>query len=232
MKNIIINYCCGVGVDSFDSPENIAKGKPYNYIPIGKYVDVEDHSFFFTECPAWNEWASTTFVSYCQEDLYFTFNSSDNSLSGPDYMENLIKHRMYPSPGWLDGPLPTMQYANLEFFWTDEPDVWIEQFSFSGSIKNCELIPATFPISVWYRPLLAAFKIQKDVPIIIKRGAPLYCIRFRTNERANIILKESVPSTKQFEQYKHDSGYKVKHPKQSWSLIQKRLKCPVEFLWK
>lgn len=231
MKKIIINYCSGLGVDSFDSHKNISKGKPYDYIPIGKYIDFEDKSFFFTECPAWNEWASTTFISYCQEDVYFTFHSSTNSLTSPNSLENALS-RIYPDAGWLNGPLPTIQYANLEFFWTDEPDVWIEQFSLPGGIKNCELVPATFPISVWHRPLLAAFKIQKDSPIIIKKGQPLYCIRFRTNERANIVLKESVPTEKQFDQYKHDSSYKRIHPKQAWPLIQKRLKCPVEFLWK
>lgn len=55
-------------------------------------------------------------------------------------------------------------------------------------LKNIMLIQGTFDIAKWYRPVNYAFEIIDDnKPINIKRGDPLFYIRFLTKEKINFI---------------------------------------------
>ena len=232
MKNIIIRYCPSMGIDGFASLRHIENSRPQNFLPIKKYSEHEEDNYYFKECPAWNEWANSTYVYYAQEDIEFRFDSKYNSMTSDTISDSFAMNRLSPGINWLQAPNPIIQYLSMLFFWCDEQNVWIEQSGLPSGIDNCEIIPGMFPISCWYRPLVVALKLQKDVDIKIERGMPLYAIRFRTENPCNIILKESLPTEEQLKMYHYDLTYKKKHPNESWQLIKKRMKCPMEFLWK
>ena len=80
----------------------------------------------------------------------------------------------------MDGEHPTIQLRDTYLFWTKNKDVWIEQIPHPLiSRYGIEIIPGTFPISVWQRPVVCGFNIlDYDVNIKIARGTPLYYIRF------------------------------------------------------
>ena len=229
MKTVIVNYCPSMGISGFSSLKNINSD---NFIPIQKYSDHEDKNYYFRECPAWNEWANSTYVYYAQEDIEFRFDSKYQSMTSDTLSDEIAMNRLSPGENWLRGPNPIIQYFSMLFLWTSSSEVWVEQSGFPSGIDNCEIIPGMFPISSWYRPLVVALKLKKDANIKIKRGMPLYTIRFRTEYPCSIILQQSIPSEEQLKMYHYDLTYKKDHPNESWSLIKKRMKCPVEFLWK
>ena len=68
MKTIEVRYCPSMGIDGFASLKNINSD---NFIPVKKYSEHEESDYYFRECPAWNEWASSTYVYYAQENIEF-----------------------------------------------------------------------------------------------------------------------------------------------------------------
>jgi hypothetical protein len=65
-------------------------------------------------------------------------------------------------------------------------------------LKNNLFIPGEYDISKWIRPVECVFEITDDTKTaVIKRGEPLYYIRFQTDKKINLI--RSQPGDKLFE---------------------------------
>jgi hypothetical protein len=113
-------------------------------------------------------------------------------------------------------------------------------------LKNIMMIQGTFDIGKWYRPVNYAFEIIDDNKSInIKRGDPLFYIRFLTKEKINFVydfdnihvdklvsscttVKSFFPSLKMEDNY-NMAKYIIKNFKNK---IFKKSKCPFGFLHK
>ena len=68
------------------------------------------------------------------------------------------------------------------------PPVWHK----NNFQNNINVIGATFDISKWYRPLEFAFEIIDNTqPIVIKRGDPLYYVKFNTLDKVKLVKQET-----------------------------------------
>lgn len=56
--------------------------------------------------------------------------------------------------------------------------------------KDMYLLPGSFDISKWYRPFHASYLVENTGHVKIKRGDPLYYIRFNTDQKINLIEYE------------------------------------------
>jgi hypothetical protein len=108
------------------------------------------------------------------------------------------------------------------------------------------LIQGTFNIAKWYRPINYAFEIIDDSkPINIKRGDPLFYIRFLTDEKINFVydfdntdadkaitsclaVKEFFPLLRMEDNYNIAKHF-IKNVKNK---VFKKSKCPFGFLHK
>mgnify|MGYP000905272507 CR=1 FL=1 len=55
-------------------------------------------------------------------------------------------------------------------------------------VSNTNLISGQFDISKWIRPVSPAFEIIDDEKVLtIRRGDPLYYIKFRTDKKVNLV---------------------------------------------
>jgi hypothetical protein len=113
-------------------------------------------------------------------------------------------------------------------------------------LKNIMLVQGTFDISAWYRPLHYAFEIIDDTkPITIKRGDPLFYVRFVTDEKVNIIydfentyvdeISNACGQVKTyFKQNTMEKNYKIASNliRSLRAKIFKKSKCPFGFLHK
>jgi hypothetical protein len=67
-------------------------------------------------------------------------------------------------------------------------------------IKNTNLISGEYNIAKWIRPVSPAFEIVDDQKVLtIKRGDPLYYIRFRTDKKVNLIRVEQSTTVEKVE---------------------------------
>jgi len=205
-------------------------------IPLEKYC--EEKYYGHTSCPAWKAWTSNVWTFRQPFDVELQFESSTNRLYS-NLEQDLFNNYIYTNNDWLDGPLPVVQLCWSILFWTDEKNVWIEQIPDPNlSRVGLELISASFPISVWTRPVVTAFKIlDLDKKIILERGTPLCNIRFYSDKNNDkFILEQKDPPQKVIDNLSKDSEVKRWQKNYSWSLINKRLdkqsKCPFSRWWK
>ena len=118
--------------------------------------------------------------------------------------------------------------------WTEDKDVWIEQIPHPLlSRYGLDLVPATFPISVWYRPMVVGVKVL-DKDIYLPKGTPLYYFRlYSQRSDSNFKLEKRDVPEKLIKQL--DEAYTLRKFTNfnSWDIIKGRVskegKCP--FRW-
>lgn len=148
-------------------------------------------------CPAFVEYYKNCFVYRSPIDITLTYHSCGHmtwttSLSSQQHAERLVEVR--DDFGMFSLGL----YVNT---WCDE-SLYMEQIPLnlmrSNPVSdNFETMVAGFDISKWYRPLQPAFRFRSLEPeqvVIIKRGDPLYLIRFVTDKK--VVLNTYTPSNK------------------------------------
>ena len=185
-------------------------------------------------------WSNNVWTFRQPFDIEFWFDSSSNGLRTNGLQQNEFGRYVHASPDWLAGEFPVIQLNWGALFWTNEKNVWIEQLPNSTTSRiGLELIPASFPISVWTRPVITAFKILDfDKKIFLSRGTPLCNIRLHsTKPSEKFSLEQSKPSEKVLDNLYRDGEVKNWQKFFSWTLINKRLdkeesKCPFAKLWK
>lgn len=140
-------------------------------------------------CPAFVEYYKNCYIYYSPIDITITYKGCGHiewksSLSSQIDVDRLIEVR--------DdfGMFSIALYINV---WSDE-SVCVEQIPInlmrSNPVSdNFEIMTGGFDISKWYRPLQPAFRFKSLEPeqtVIIKRGDPLYFIRFLTDKKVTL----------------------------------------------
>lgn len=207
----------------------------------------EIHPFYFhAKCPAVREWHKNTWVIEMPFDLEAKFDKNNKKilLTKPErfydfFNDDLIQ---YHTSNFSDGAYLELQLIYFYFFWTNDKDIWIELHHHPSLNRlGLELIPGTFPISSWLRPINFGFKvINSDHPIFIPKGTPLYYIKLlskNSGSNVNFEIEKKDVDKDILKKYAKDSVVKFFDTQESWNLIKKRegngqKKCPFNFLWK
>ena len=106
------------------------------------------------------------------------------------YLEDILTNRYEPASLYSTISLTWyyMFYSDKSVMLEVVPPVWHK----NKFQNNVNIIGATFDISKWYRPLEFAFEIIDDTqPIVIKRGDPLYYVRFSTVDKVKLVKQET-----------------------------------------
>jgi hypothetical protein len=232
MKTVYYSFDIISGSDTWIKPK----------FPDDFYTDIvpydEDSVYEHTNCPAWLEWKKNLWIVKQPFDLTIHFDSILRELS-TNIDQDRFNQYFYLSHGWRDSELPVVQLQWAGLFWTNDKDVWVEQVpNPTLSRKGFELIPASFPVSVWLRPVVSAMRLLDfDTDLSINKGDDLYHLRFRSNNpKEKIILKKAVPTEKVIDKMRRDCEVKLWQKNYSWKLIGERLnnqsKCPFSKLFK
>ena len=218
----------------------------HQYVPIKTIKEIEFENYEFQGCPAWHSWASSSFVYFSQEDVIFKYNKEKNIIE-LNSIDDPVREKIQLSYDWNTGKTPTFQLNQHCLFWTENKNVWLEQIPFgtTSRFSNIDLIPAHFPFSVWTRVVSMGFKlINVDKPVIIKKGTPLYTVRFISSDYPEVSLQYKEPPQSILNKAMDNVSFKLKQPNKSWGIIQKLLgkekdelkieqqsKCPFSFLF-
>ncbi len=229
MKTVYWSLSLGDAVDQViptdytDPPERFAKDYDMGY----------EHA----KCPAWKEYGKNTWLVRSPFDLKFTVESQTkiiHSALRPEAQFQIFDQMQ----NWYDNEYPEIQLKYLLSLWTKDKDVWVEQVPHPLlSRYGLELVPATFPISVWFRPLSVGVKIlDVDRQISIPKGLPLYYFRlYSQRSKSNFELVHKPPTEEIKQSGIMNMRLKIFAKFDSWGLIEKRVekesKCPFKFMW-
>ena len=210
-------------------------GNPSDLCAIKKWRVDQGNDYVHNLCPAWSEWGKNTWTVYQPFDFEFEYISKEKKI-----VSNLDDY-LWCAPKWLSGKYPVPQFNLSYFFWTDDKDVWIEQnhHPHLGRL-GLELVPGTYPISVWERGSSMGVKvIDQDRHISIPRGTPLFYVRFYSQKSDSLFSVEQKFSPLYLSPDRPNKKLKtyVKNYEKfdSWDIIKERLKkeehsCPFNFL--
>lgn len=196
----------------------------------------------YTKCPAFIEYFKNTYVVRSPVDLKLYYDTVSDRLSitpqGQEFYDKFVHHRGIAAG--KAGPF-LMSLAFYHLFIADkECHIELLPATFHGGsfTEKARLIPGTFDISKWYRPVEVAFEfLNPSAPIDIKRGDPLCYVRFIPKDTKKIRLVKHEFSEEVARSCDQCIGLKSALPKQPLSslyeIAKKHLapvkKCP--FSW-
>lgn len=140
----------------------------------------------FRRCPANTSFLKSLWVIRSPADIRIKYNRDTHTydISGvkQDFVDNFFDGRLNDFDKEKGNPLISLMYSYL--FVADEP-VWIETYPafLHGEVENTRFVNGGFNIYNWQRPVDFSFEVLDDKkPIIIKRGQPLFYVRFISNK--------------------------------------------------
>ena len=196
-------------------------------------MDNYDKNYEHFNCPAFKEWNKNIWIVNQPFDLKFIFDQDTGQINHtPEGEANKSYFLVHDS--YKNVQFPEIQYKYHFLFWTKLKNIWVELYPHPNlSRLGLDLIPATFPISSWIRPISLAFKLLNTNSLIeIPKNTPLYYIKFIDKNdfqsKINLEEKEEVPHDI-LNRFEKESNIKIYAPNKSWNFLINRLKktkCP------
>jgi len=210
-KSFKVNY-----ISTGDNPDKLK-------LLVREYNGV-DKTQQYNKCPVFKHRKNRTFVGYSPVDFKLGFDSGTLWSSDPDCINSV---------NVTDPDHPTELVFQLEIcnfaLWTDEPDVWLDYSShpLTSLNNNFTVVEGWFNISNWSRDTsLATRLVDKNKPLIIKKGDPLFRITFLSPDlNRGVILKERTRASKLKFHLSKNKDYKEGN-----KLFAETKKCPFPFL--
>ena len=228
MKKVYWDYGIGRNPSSYPLPDD------YVEIPK-KFRTGYDTKYDHSKCPAWKKWGDNCWVINQPFDLGMQYDDKNRSIK-TDMNQDAYNEYFHIGERWLEGEYPEIQMQFVQYFWTRDKDVWVEQIPHPLLGRyGLELIPATFPVSVWFRPLVMGAKIiDKNVNLFLPKGTPLCYVKFYSKRSdANFVLEKKALPTDLKKQNEEHSLMRYYTKFKVWDLIMNRVKkeskCPLKF---
>jgi hypothetical protein len=186
-KNVVVYWTVPKWPDTEDYSELAYKSPNY---PISKhfmqkfsYLEKNDEIKTYFRCPAFSKSLRNIFGIRAHKDYYIekignTYSTSDKSKL--DLSKNLYRRNSTESFLDLKWNILLFSEEDLEI---DMLPAYLENNDFQNSIN---LLPGSYNISKWFRPIAPSF-IQNKKRVEIKKNDILYYVKFKTNKK--IIFK-------------------------------------------
>lgn len=146
-------------------------------------MDVKNIDTNYLACPAVSNEMRKVFVFRAPVDYTITWDGESVRVEeyGQDFFNSMFNVRDIKS-GFVSLRFKILLFAEKNLLVKQYP-----VFLFKGNFaENTTLIPGGFDVSEWFRPVEPAFYFnQKNVPLRIKKGEPLYYLVFETDKKIN-----------------------------------------------
>jgi hypothetical protein len=184
-------FCKNYNNDGVFRHQTLAYFKPE---PVLKIIsDDRNKKSIFLKCPAFQDFYKNTFLIRSPTDLHISLkrNLHTGDLEVTEHLHDQRFFDEYFTIRFenLDFPVLSLEFPHV--FYSDE-SINIEQTAAdmhnNEFLNNITVINGKFDISKWIRPINFAFEIiDENKPLIIKKGDPLYYIKFLTEKKINFI---------------------------------------------
>lgn len=213
------------------------------HVPIKNNKNIFSSESAFSYCPAWKHQTSKTFTAYSSSYLHLQIEGRDRVISNNLNQEE-FDNTITLNKNWNISEQVTVQITNLfsNFFWTYDKNIWISVLphpltALNNNFYHCG---AWFNLSNWPRYVnIGAIVVNENKPIIIRRGDPLYNIKFHTENQNDTfelirrepdqkIINKSIDKINFILNKRHSKDY------QYYDTLfesKKESKCPFKFFW-
>lgn len=145
----------------------------------------------YIKCPAFLEYYKNTYLIRSPIDITITYNKGQLSIypQAQKFYDAYVTHRGHQ----IEENDPFLMSLIFQYLFIADKDCLIETIPaiFHDISTKIRLIPGTFNINKWFRPIEFGFEfINENEPIVIKRGDPLFYVKFKTPKDEKILLKQ------------------------------------------
>ncbi len=211
-------------------------------IPIKQLDRTYPRDITIGRCPAWRHQSSKTFV-YTAPSTFTLQILEDGKFYSDNLNEQEIRRYLHLNKNWNVAGYNVLQFTDIftNFYWTKEKNVWISVLphpltSVNNNFYHCG---AWFNLSKWSRNVnIGAVIVDSTKPIIIRRGDPLYLIKFHSsNQNDNFEMIQSEIDKKQYDSMVSRLEYIGSEVSADYDYNESifnsdKPKCPFSFLWK
>lgn len=168
-------------------------------VPVIKYISQIKDTPYYIKCPAFTDYYKNTYVILSPYDVKIIWDDQYQNYIFNYFSQEVVNNFITIRDKETIDTHAIMTLPPSLLFWSDN-SVMIESFPCIFDTETeiglkTKTIPGVFDIGKWYRPVNFTFEIKKDnLPLIIKRGDPLFCIRFNSLINDKIILEQDVIS--------------------------------------
>lgn len=178
------------------------------YAPVSSMFDslvsereLEDDNYIYHSCPVWKHKSNRTFIAIAPFDFEINFDLEQHKVLYDElggYLPNPLIYEDYD----LNSKHAVLQIKfPIYYFWThnEVSNMWFEQLDYPMTSLNNNFVT----IGGWWnlvehsRAISHAIKVvDKTKPVIIKKGEPLYRIRFypeNLNDGIKLIKSDVLP---------------------------------------
>lgn len=180
----------------------------------------KDSTKGFMKCPAFVKYVDQTWVIKSTIDLDIRWDNCNKVLHSnlPESAHNaMIRTHWGDFDSQTERPIIAI---NSSFLFVSDDDVWIDFLPpFNDIDSTWRLMPGSFNINNWQRPVVPTFEMMAD-EIHIKRGQPLAYIKFRSKDPQDLFKLNKQPRTDELE-HLVNSAITVKSYQQnlSWKIV-------------
>lgn len=150
----------------------------------------------FARCPGFLNSIKNAFVIRAPYDISFTVDVENKRVAVINAPDNIrLRNRIEESPRDNNPVISIM----VKYVFVVDTDVIMEVLPpFLEQELPFRVVPGRFNIGKWVRPTEYAFEVMKSGSYTIKRGQPLFYVRFTTNDETDIVKLSRVDYTKEF----------------------------------
>lgn len=147
----------------------------------------------YLKCPSFQNYYHNTFLIRCPVDLTIFIQTNPDgskSIGLKEFDQQFFDTHIHPR--FNQNSTNSMLSIDFLYLFYSEESVILEQSSAAmestAFVKNTVQVPGEYDISKWIRAMGCAFEIIDDTkPIELKRGDPLYYVKFRTDKKVNLV---------------------------------------------
>lgn len=155
----------------------------------------------YIQCPAFRDYYKNVYMIRSPISITITYDRNDNSLRITPQDQKFYDKYIVPRGKQRGSDDPFLMSLSTHYLFLADKKCLIEQlpvtYHESDVAPKIRLILGTFDISQWYRPVEFAFEMLDDTnPLVIKRGDPLFYVRFVTDGKVSLEHKEPDNETK------------------------------------
>ena len=201
---------------------------------LGRKPSASEHAKALNRCPAINDFDARHFEIACPFDLNIAFvpatDKQEPSLRNASGGESAIRGQqlgrlisLSRPVEWRDPARPIVQLQLPYLFLSDDP-CWLNQLppfmTYRAAPLPGVMLGGRFPIHIWPRHQMWAFEwYDTSQNIVIKRGEPLFYLRFECNDASRHVRLVETEMTPDVRDYVDSVSTVANYVNQTFSLF-------------
>jgi hypothetical protein len=165
----------------------------YEPEPAFKYLVNTRGQPDYLRCPGLTNYLKNTFIIRSPYDLSIIVDAAGNVTTdrfGQDFFNQNISVRPPTSP---KDNLIIQSFPKYLFVSDSKKPVVVSVIPWMFKANPFGIVPGSFDITQWVRPVNLAMEVYQPGPIVFKRGEPLYAVRFEVDDTVTLERGEYTP---------------------------------------